>query len=327
VIELTTLLGPDAIGPGGLTGRGTQIGLLAGVILLVVLFAAVVASAVVETASWRRLRAEADWAALVRADGAGSEGAGSDDSRSEGTGSAMARPAVAEPPERARSTGRIVLALAGVALACLIPALVAAAIAMASIVDAARTEILLPGSLVVPLEVRIAQRAAPAVAFVGLGLVIGELLHGIASRRVLSGAPAADDLGGRPASDRIREALQRSVGAIATSAAGWLVWSAAAVPAVAATAICWTFVRAAYRDAGRLSTEDGPLLVGATVLFVAVWLIALVVCGFASAVRAGLWTARAQPVRLVTGRAGEAAARPHQRADRSGRLRPDDAVR
>jgi hypothetical protein len=296
VIELTTLLGPDAIGPGGLTGRGVTVGLLAGAIVLAVVFAAVLTSAAIEIASWRRLHVDAE--------------------------SGVA-PAPADP----RSTGRIVLALAGIALACLVPALAAFAIATAAIVDAARTEILLPGSLAVPLELRIVQRAAPAVALVALGLVIGELLHGIASRRVLRGLRPARDLGLRADRGGLREAVGRSVGAIATATAGWLIWSAAAVPALASTAICWTFVRGAYRDAGRLATDDVPLLVGATILFVAVWLIALVFCGFASALRAGLWTARALTARITTSDADEAASSPLRGADRSGRLRPDDAVR
>lgn len=273
VIEISTILGPDAIGPGGLAGRGTALALVGAGLALLVLFAALLTAAAIEIAAWGRLSAS-EW--------------------SEPLGRHRL------PSGRAARLG-MVLDLTGVGLACLVPALIAGALAVAAIVDAAYAEIVVPGSLATPLPLRIAARAAPALALVALGLVVGELLHGVASRRVLRGLAGSRGLAGRPVLGAIVALLRRPVGPLLTAAAGWFVSALALVPSLASIAICWSFVRTVYLDAAPLGPEDAPLLIAATALFVAVWLAALLLCGVASAVRAALWSAHAASTAVRTG--------------------------
>lgn len=284
VIEITTIVGPDAIGPGGLAGRGTVLALVAAGGALAILFAALVAGAAIETAAWDRL-ARGEAAEVLDAD-------------------------VGLPAGRAARVG-LVLDLAGVGLACLVPALLAAAVAVVAIVQAIYAEIIVPGSLAIPLPVRIATRAAPALALVAAGLVVGELLHGVASRRVLRGAASSRGLTGRPVLAAIAEVVRRPASVLFAAAAGWVVAAAAALLALASILICWSFVRAAYVDAAPLDGGDAPGLLAATAVFVAVWLAALLLCGVASAIRAALWSAR---LPQVSRRAADAASAPAERS-------------
>ena len=266
-VEISTLLGPDALGVGGLGQRGTALALIAAGTTLLVIFAALSVSAVVELASWQRLRAHADWR-----DGAAE---------------------VARRPVSRRSRVVLVLDLVGAGLACLLPALIAAVVAIAAVVHAVWGEIVLPGPLEVPLLVRVAVRAAPALALVAVALVVGDVLHAVASRRVLAGFNDPDAAPGRPVLRALRHVVRHPARSLANAALAWLITASAVLPALAATAVCWMFLRATYRTGGSSGLGDTATLFGATVLFVSVWCTTLLLAGLASALRAALWTASA----------------------------------
>jgi hypothetical protein len=269
-VEISTLLGPDALAADGLGQRGTAMALIAAGSTLLLIFAALCVSAVVEIASWQRLVTHADW----------------------GDGVAQR----SRPPASRRSQVVLVLDLVGAGLACLLPALIAAVIAIAAVVHAVWGEIVLPGPLEVPLLVRVAVRAAPTLALVAIALVVGDVLHAVAARRVLV---AFDDPGaapGRPVLRALRHVLRHPARSFGRAVCCWLITALAVLPALAATSVCWLFLRATYRTGGPGSLGDAAMLAAATVLFVGVWCTTLLLGGLASALRAALWTASARSV-------------------------------
>ncbi|MBA3777824.1 MAG: hypothetical protein H0X16_00700 [Chloroflexi bacterium] len=256
-VELSTLLGADAIGAAGLSANlVAAIALaLAGLAGLVVV--AAFGTAVADLSAWERLLASSELAT---------------------TGGAAARVL----PERRLRT---VLELVAIQVLLLVPVALALGWLTLRLVDVGYAEFLRPGSLEVPLVLRLLDGAREPLALVVAVVLLAEVLAALATRRVLrrrsglaTGAPR------RPSAAR----------ALRTSATGWIVALAMVLPALFALHLAWTGIRAVF-----LSTRplDDPQLVATaafiTALFVAVWAATLVLAGFASALRAALWSIEA----------------------------------
>jgi len=135
------------------------------------------------------------------------------------------------------------------------------------------------------------------------GLVLVELVSSVASRRLLlrsfglSGTPLpAGMLGGVrsvPAAvvHGILRPLARPLTTLSTLLLAWAVSLAVLAPLTFGLGAAWNAVRAAYLSPGAAS--DGQALVGlalVTFALAAIWTGAVLLGGFASALRAALWS-------------------------------------
>jgi hypothetical protein len=179
-----------------------------------------------------------------------------------------------------------------VQLVALVPVLLAVLNGAGPIAASVRNEILLPSDLARPLVLRAAQGAIEPLLLLALSIVAAEGINGLLSRRVLMPAGRADRRT-TPA-----HLLRGMGGAIAASALGWLVTAVVLLPAIGAVVVAWGHVRVAWLSgapsvAGAAGTELAAI--GAMLLFVVVWVGALLLGGVVSAVRGALWTARLLP--------------------------------
>ena len=265
LVELTTLLGPDAIGGAGLSARLVTLILVALAVLGSSVLAGVVCAAFAEAVAFERVVGSTE----IRDDVASGRA---------GAAAASARP-------------RLVLRLVWLQLRLLpVCGLVVGALAL-RLVEAVRGEYFLPRSLEVPFVIRVVQAAAPEIALVLATLVAVDLLGAVASRRVLVASlhPARDH---GPITGAVGEIVRRPWSVARTFCLAWLVSLAAAVPVLLAVTMAWRVLIAVYApsDPGSFDAVAAALV---TVLFVAVWLAALLLLGVASALRGTLWTLRA----------------------------------
>jgi hypothetical protein len=261
-VGIALLIGPSVIDTGRLGGPALIAALvgLAGIVLLV--GGALLAAAWLEEMAYERLGRDPETEAL-----------------------SGRRPGSARRPRR---LGWLVL----VQLAALLPVLLAALHGAGPIAASVRNEILLPGDLALPLVLRAARGATEPLLILAASVVLAEAISGLLSRRVLR--PDA-----RPDRRRAPVALLRGVGsAITASTLGWLLAAVVLLPAMGAVVVAWGNVRGAWLSGapfvpGRVEAEVAAA--GATLLFVAVWVGALLLGGVVSALRGALWTARALP--------------------------------
>lgn len=255
-VGISVLVGPQIIDTGRLTGTAF-IAAFIGVAALVLLAAgAVLASAWLEAATFDRLGQDPEAAAFAGVDGP------------------------AARPRRLRM-------LAAVQVLALVPVAFAALVAAGPIADAVRTEVLLPTDLTMPLVLRAARLAVGPLAILVASIVLAEVLSGWLSRRVLLAGVGRR----RPISPI---GAVRAVAAIlGASIGGWLIAGVVLLPALGAVVVAWDGVRRAWLDApfdaSHVSADLGAA--AATMLFVAVWVGALLLSGVVSAVRGALWTA------------------------------------
>ncbi|MGH2407044.1 MAG: hypothetical protein ACRDF7_03045 [Candidatus Limnocylindrales bacterium] len=182
--------------------------------------------------------------------------------------------------------------LAAVQALALVPVALAALVAAAPIADAVRAEILMPTDLSMPLVLRAARAATEPLAILVASIVLAEALNGWLSRRVLwstaGGIRSTSPVG----------ALRAAASTVSASVTGWLLAGVVLSPAVGAVVVAWDGLRRAWLDGAPFDPARSAADIGvalATVLFVAVWVAALLLGGIVSALRGALWTARALP--------------------------------
>jgi hypothetical protein len=171
--------------------------------------------------------------------------------------------------------------VAVVRLLALAPVVVVAALAWRPLYDATYHELILPQDLATPLPVRVLGRVPWLVLAVAVAWVVSDAAAAVAVRRlVIERRPVFvawllgwADLVRRP--HRILPTALLGVGVLVLLVA----------PAVAASAIGWGWVRD-FLEADR----DLVVTIGATLVWVAIWLGGLVLAGVGSAVRAAAWT-------------------------------------
>jgi hypothetical protein len=257
-VGIALFIGPGIINTGRLSGPALVAACVAVAVAMLLLTGALLVAAWLEQRAFERMSGDPEVAALAGADG----------------GSA-ARPG---------RLGRLV----AVQVAALVPVVLAALAAAGPLAASVRHEILLPDDLAVPLVLRAARGAVEPLLVLVASIVLADLISGLLSRRVLQ--PRR----GRPASPRaiVRGALR----VIATATVGWLVAAVIMLPAIAAVIVTWGTVRDAWLSGAPF--HSGPAAAVAaetTLIFVAVWLAALLLGGLVSTLRGALWTARALP--------------------------------
>ena len=193
---------------------------------------------------------------------------------------------------------RLVARLIGVEILALLPAIAMSIITVSRLIAVGEQEYLLPSSTSVPYVARVLQGASTALMALGACLLLADVVNALLSRRLLRGAyrPEAVPTAGRPRpTARAAQALRGAARIAATWLAAWLVTIVSLVPGLLAITLAWPAVRDTYA-ATLSSASPGPVeLVAATLAFVAAWIVALLVAGAGSALRAAAWSSGRLP--------------------------------
>ncbi len=186
--------------------------------------------------------------------------------------------------EGAPGTGRV----AAVRLLSLAPVAVAAALAWRPLYDTVYHELILPRDLVTPLPIRVLGRVPGLVLGIAAVWLVSDAAAAVGVRRlVLERRPVLTAwlLGWADLVRRPHRIVPTAL--VGTGLLGLLVG-----PALAAAAIGWGRVREILGE-GR----DPVIVLGAILVWVAIWLGGLVLAGVGAAVRAAAWTLEV-PARL-----------------------------
>jgi hypothetical protein len=167
-----------------------------------------------------------------------------------------------------------------------VPTVLAVGIGSVSIANVAYVELTDPFEVATPLVVRvIAGAAGPIAAIVAIWL-LGEIVGGLAARRmILQGASV---LGGLRIA--LRDIVRRPLGTLGPALATTLVLAIDLAAMLAAVAFVWTQVQARLID----SLADGPTLTIALLAFGATWIGALALTGLIDAWRSAAQTFEAE---------------------------------
>jgi hypothetical protein len=264
LVVLPIIVLPSPVSLGNLLGPALTRVVLSGVPVELVIVVGVVALAVVAwiaIGGWIAAILEAECARLV---------AHHDDG--------------AEPPvddgDRAVS-GRLAARIVAARLVAHVPTAVALVWGSARLVNVAYRELTSPSDVVSPIALRVLRGAPDAVVAVGALWILGEIVGGLAARRIaLSGSDARGGLrDGTVAA--IRRPLLALVGFVVPAAGLALVVLLSAV----AASVAWAAVRVA------MDSDTGPIgPTFAVMLFVALWLVGLLLISVTTAWRAGVWS-------------------------------------
>jgi hypothetical protein len=171
--------------------------------------------------------------------------------------------------------GRVAARILGARLLALLPFGAALVFGTATIVAATYRELTLPGDAATPIGWRVLRSVPLTVLLLLLTWLSGEILGGLAARRIV--------LDGRSAGHGLRRAIRgavrhpaRTVVVFGVPSVGLLL---AVVPSVAAASAAWHAVQVG------LSTGDALVTVTSVVAFVALWIGGLVLTGVACAWR------------------------------------------
>jgi hypothetical protein len=252
---LATLFGPDAFTPTGLSGRflATLAGLLAVGIFGI--------GGLVVLAAW------SDRQSIERQLGS------------------PETPMSLDPAVRSRPGVRLARLIV-VHLAASAPIVAALLLTARSLLELVRVELLQPGDLAVPLVVRVAAAGWPLLAIVAVGVGLSEILGSLAIREAVAG---------RDAVSAVTTALGRmAVSPISLATTLLLAWTTSLValaPSALALAATANLARTAYLDPeGPFRAEAIATTVLATIFLASAFCAAVLLAGFASAVRSHLWT-------------------------------------
>lgn len=270
-VAVTTLIGADAIGTGGITpGLVAVIAVLCALLVLILVVSAV-GSAWVDLVAFEHFGRERETADLR----------------------AGRQPVTLS----ARTRRGLVLRLVSLYGAAVIPAAIALVVAAIAIAQATYQDFLLPGRLEVPLLLRVAGAAAGPLLALAACLVLAEVIASVATRRLLGSrfGLRGDDRGTRP-TDHDGEpfaAAPRSKlpGLLRTVALCWATTFLFVIPGLASTLTGWAAIRTVFLAPDALRGLDATIASGGiTLVFVALWAAALVLAGVSSALRAALWS-------------------------------------
>lgn len=177
---------------------------------------------------------------------------------------------------------------ATVRLVAHLPLVLALVWGIPTVVEAGYAELVLPGELVTPLALRIAARVPVTVALILAAWLVGEMIGGLALRRLVIGANVPRALIGATGTV-IRRPLS-SIGLLVRTQVAFLLLL---IPALLGSGAGWDRVRILLTD-GIATTADQLGLVLALVGFIGLWLGGYVLVGLGAAVRAVAWTTWAE---------------------------------
>ena len=267
-VSLSVLIGPDLVDANGLSSRVAALLVLAGIVGLLFVVTGLVLAVLADIGAFEGLLSAAG---------------------------------MASRPTSRRGTARLVLELLALQLLAALPVLIAALPAAVSVVNLTRQEILLPSDQSLPLVVRVAEGAAPALALVAVMTLVSAHLYTVLGRELLARragllpARSRGAFGGLAAG--ARALVRRPLRAVASSLLAWVIGLGAAAGAAVAIAAGWTLVQAVYLSAAgadgatALVTAATWLVAAlATAVLVAIVGLALSAIGAAAALRSAVLT-------------------------------------
>ena len=180
-----------------------------------------------------------------------------------------------------------------------LPLAFATGLGLVSLIAVTYTELTRPFEVDTPIVVRVVLGAAPELAIIALTWLFGELVGGLAARRMVLGGAST----GAALIAAIGDVIRRPIGTILS----WLVTTgillAVLVATVAAASVAWSRVIAALSD----GSVDPVTIALDLLLFVAIWLAALVLTGLFAAIRGSIQTFEYIRLRSPTGTFGASA--------------------
>ena len=200
----------------------------------------------------------------------------------------------AEPRDRT-----ILSRLLAARLIAWLPFLAALGIGTVRIVAVIYAQLTRPAEVASPLALRVAMEAAPELAIIAVSWLLGELVGGLAGRRiVLAGTPL-----GRALLAAAGDIVRRPVASVLP----WLVTTGFLLTilggTVGAAGIAWSRVVVSLTD----RPIDLPIVALNVLFFVAIWLTALVLAGLFAAFRGSAQTFEAARRQFATGTFGASA--------------------
>jgi hypothetical protein len=160
------------------------------------------------------------------------------------------------------------------------PTAVAAVWGSTRLVGVAYRELTSPSDVVTPIVLRVLRGAPEVIVAIGLVWMVGEIVGGLAARRIV----LADSTTRRALQEAVLAALRHPLHGLVRFLVPAVGLGVILLPAAAAASVTWAAARVAL-------TSAGPI--GATlsvVLFVALWLVGLLLIGVTSAWRAAVWS-------------------------------------
>lgn len=185
---------------------------------------------------------------------------------------------------RARATPAPAWRGAAVRLIAHVPLVLALIWGVPAVIEAGYAELILPRELITPLALRIAGRVPEAVALIVIAWLVGEVVGGLALRRLVRGDSVAGALGGA-----LGSVARRPFSAIGMLIGTQIAVLALALPALVGSGAGWDRVRILLGD-GIATTGDQLGLIVALMAFVGLWLGGYLLVGLGTAVRAVAWT-------------------------------------
>lgn len=281
-VTVTLMFGIDSV-----SGAGQPSDRLVTTVAILVLSVLAALLAMVVVAAWT------DAALFRRVSGEPREEAGDSGAEPDGTGA----------DGRVRATGRGVLGLCWLQPLGLLPGLVAFGLAAPAIRDAAIGEFLLPSAPGVPFLVRVLERAQAPLLGALIVLVAGEAVVTVMTRGYLAGWGSGSTIGSYRAA--LGWIARRPVAAVTAWVLGWTVLLGTVAVGLWTVSLAWAQARAILLDSSVdlsfLSADplaSVPALgavFAVSLLFVAVWVVAVVIVGVASTLRSTMWTLLVAP--------------------------------
>jgi hypothetical protein len=197
-----------------------------------------------------------------------------------------------------RDRRRLVVWLSGIQAFALVPAGFALA-AVADRVDRViRTEIQFPSDLAVPLFARVVAGTRDQLVLLLIGILLAEVVASLASRRILAASAGVLPEDGRRSLgplgvvvDGAGRIIRRPVRTLGTALLGWVTTLIVVVPVAWALLAAWSGVRGLYLSPvarGEPEAIAGAVIV--TLVLIGIWIVSVVLAGFASALRAAYWS-------------------------------------
>jgi hypothetical protein len=148
-------------------------------------------------------------------------------------------------------------------------------------VDVAYRELTSPADVTLPIVLRVVAGAPEAAVLLLIAWTAGEIVGGLAARRiVLGGSGVAGALG-----EAVRATVRQPVGVLVAFVVPLAGLALVLVPSTLAATVAWSAVRVAMRSPAELVV--GTL---AVLLFVTVWIVGLILIGVTAAWRAAVWS-------------------------------------
>jgi hypothetical protein len=195
------------------------------------------------------------------------------------------------PSERGIS-GQVALRILTARLVAHLPTIVAFVWGAARLVSVAYRELTSPSDVVSPIVWRVLRGAPEVILVLVVIWAAGEIIGGLAARRIILGGVDVPRALGQAAGAMIRHPLVALVGFWVPAIGLALVL----VPSALAAAVAWGAVRVAM---GTSTNPIGPML--AVLAFVAIWTLGVLLIAVTTAWRAAVWSVAARSMASTSG--------------------------